>query len=164
VASCPHEDAPVIGRACTHLIGPGRESYIEAFLGRGIEAELLCETCAEADDRSAVVTTCAACDSEVRHGGCSGFRGQPEVRIAESALRLASEIVVVPGCGALVDLQPITGEDRNRWIGLDDDGALHVLDLDTGRIERSVVHPAVRDIDHTPGPHGVRCWAFERLT
>lgn len=137
MASCPHEDAPKVGRACAHLLD-AKHDFVEAFLGRGVESELLCERCAAADDRSAVVATCRACDHAAQRGRCSGIRGTPEVVVAESQLQIETETIAVPGLRALLDLQPIGGDDRNRWLGIDEDNVLHVLDLENRTIERSL--------------------------
>ncbi len=130
MATCAHAP-PYVTRACHHLLGEA-DSYTEAFTGAGQDSELLCDDCARA--ASDVLAICAACEQRVRAKELSAVTGSPAAIDAPSPLRLVHEAIELE-CPELVDLQPITGADRNRWIGLTAD-ALYELDLDARSARR----------------------------
>ncbi|CAN5659949.1 hypothetical protein BH11MYX1_BH11MYX1_09070 [soil metagenome] len=123
MSTCAHEP-PYVARACSHVLAE-HDGYTEVFVGRS--SELLCSACATT--RPVVVEICAACELEVRRADLDSVLGSPPPIIIASSLRL-SHTELELGCPDLVDLRPITGADRNRWIGLSSD-ALYELDLDT---------------------------------
>jgi hypothetical protein len=133
VVSCPHQ-GPYVARACTHLLVPDHDSYIESFVGRGIESELLCRACSSSTDRADVVDVCSACERLARDSDLGGVLGAPEAIVAASTLALVHEELELV-CPDLIDLQPVTGADRNLWIGLTAD-ALVELDLDARTVRR----------------------------
>ncbi|MEO8549473.1 MAG: hypothetical protein ABI678_05855 [Kofleriaceae bacterium] len=129
MSRCPHPEAPPVGRACTHLL-VGDHDEIEVFTGVGIVSEWSCRPCATANEHGAVVDVGAACMAIVRDQGFEGIAGEPETIVMPSSIQARHEQVAL-ACPALVDLQPVTGEDRERWIGLAADGAVYELDIAT---------------------------------
>lgn len=126
---CSHADAPIAGRACSHLL-VGDHDMIQVFTGRGSEHAWCCRDCTTANDDGAVLDVCAACMAIVERQGFEGIEGEPETLVLPSTIRAVHEQIDL-ACPPLVDLQPITGEDRERWIGLAADGTVHELDIAT---------------------------------
>lgn len=124
---CSHADAPIAGRACRHLLVANPGTAIEGFTGVGTASEWLCEACADADDRSQVMDACASCMQLARSERAGRSIGAPGVIVESTSIHPLIEHVAL-GCPTLVDLRPITGEDRARWIGLAADATLYEID------------------------------------
>jgi len=108
---------------CPHRPG----DYVERFTGRGTEAELVCEDCA-----ANRLPAFPASDEAVQYARDSirvRFDGDPELVELPSELAFAHETIEldVPD---LVDLRALGADDRSRWLGVTDTGALLELDLD----------------------------------
>jgi len=130
---CPHPDAPVFGLTCPHLLASGPASYREHFTGAGKESWLSCPECRQSSAPSARV--CRACWGGVRKRGWDGIVGAPSVVERPSALRFVTEtrrLTARDGPGFLA-LRPVAGRDAQHWVGLDEAGAIHALDLHEDR-------------------------------
>ena len=76
-----------------------------------------------------MVSACAECYAKALESDHTGTLGTPATLISPSTLWLDRERIEIT-CPDLVDLQPITGEERNRWFGITADARLIELDLD----------------------------------
>ncbi|MDQ3365973.1 MAG: hypothetical protein M3680_11150 [Myxococcota bacterium] len=113
---------------CRHLLADSDLEHLEHFTGRRAERVLVCRACAAALPGD-LAQVCATCRDHAAEGGCAGITGTPEIVDAASSLRF-EHLHIELGGPALLDIQPVLGGDRCRWIGLDGDGRLHAIDLD----------------------------------
>src|SRR5215831_3880887 len=86
--ACAHDGEPFGSRICTHLKDCSTPwlSYFRWYTGTALNAELLCQPCAEARAQGATITASAVCESCFRNatqemGDLVGVRGQPEIHI-----------------------------------------------------------------------------------
>ena len=137
---CTH-DAPRPFRVCAHLL-EREQPYRVRFTGRGTDSELVCGTC-----ETATLDACAACRERACEGGWSGLVGAPGIVEAASTLRF-EHVCVEPHTPRFLDVQPIVGGDRARWIGVGADGRLHHWDLDAATTRVACPLPVdVVDVD-----------------
>lgn len=102
-------------------------NYVERFTGRGTEAELVCADCAA--NRATAFEASDEVVARVRDHARVRFDGQPQ------HVRLPSEVwfeheTIELDVPALVELRALGADDRARWLGVTDAGALLELDLD----------------------------------
>lgn len=136
---CGHDGPAALG-VCPHLLESERP-HVERFTGRGTERELRCLDCAELAG-AAVRRVCRACAETAREGGRHAIAGAPAVVEEPGPLALVHRPRPRRVGGTLLDVRPLPGGDRDRWLALADDGRLLELDLDRGtETVRALVPP-----------------------
>jgi hypothetical protein len=157
VLACGHVAHSGTSLVCRHLAGPAEGddiAYVRLLTGHGLDYDLCCTACDTAIAAGApadLVQVCEGCvgrydDQEA--GYLSAWRGTPGV--LERPEPVDPTVVETPlpaGLGTVVDLAPVIGRDRSRWLVLTEAGHLVRLDADTG--ESTVV--ATTDVPAEPG-------------
>jgi hypothetical protein len=136
---CGH-DGPPAGQVCCHFVEGEPEAYLRHFSGRGLEFHLICPACRRdpQPDPADLRTACGRCFERIRdEGSWQGISGLPEVKERAIGLSFQHESVRLaePLPGAILDVQPVAGMDRNLWVVLTQTGELLRLDLDEGSAE-----------------------------
>jgi hypothetical protein len=126
MARCGHETAESF-RICRHLLHDPAIAHVVRFTGVGKDCACLCDACVVAPGE--LVDVCGACRDALGEAGT--YEGTPQILSEPSAITAAHR-----PCGfswpAFVDLQPLLGSDRARFLGVTADTTLHEVDLDTG--------------------------------
>jgi hypothetical protein len=126
MARCGHQTTETF-RICRHLLDDHALDMRLHFTGVGKDCTYLCEACRITPGET--VDACAACRDAL--GEPLGFEGEPQVLEEPSTIT-----AVHRACGfawpAVVDLQPLLGSDRARFLGVTADTTLHEIDLDAG--------------------------------
>jgi hypothetical protein len=133
--ACGHDSAASFG-VCSHArAGAG---YRERFTGNGIECELVCKDCVDTRELERV---CIDCHAQIRSEDSEGISGEPGIVVEPSALRFEERPTPTLRIASLLDLQPLLGGDRDRWIGLTANRELVEIDLDDGETRRLATLP-----------------------
>ncbi len=134
--ACGHDDSSGTG-VCPHVRAGA--AHLQRFTGVGIEHELVCKACL-AD--TAIERVCRAChDKASEDTDHHGFAGTPGIAVENSSLRFEHLAAITPRVAVLRDLRPLSGADRDRWIGLTANRELVELDLDHDEVRRLATLP-----------------------
>ncbi len=96
------------------------------FTGRGKEHIFVCDACAVLASPE-LWHVCAACRDD--NGSWSGIVGEPQIVDEDSDITFEHRGLGLP-LPDFADLQPLLGDDRNRWVGLTRDGMVLRIDID----------------------------------
>jgi hypothetical protein len=125
-------------RVCTHVRARGEErfSYVNWYVGTGLDAEFLCIPCAESRERGVTVeieTVCQECFKKFRRShSLERIGGHAEV--SESLISIEVELIesrIPEAVGRIVDLSPLHLGAQSIWLLLAEDGRLIHFDANT---------------------------------
>ena len=127
MVSCGHEAVETF-RVCRHLLDDEDLDHLVRFTGHGVDCEYVCRPCIESP--AEIVDACAECQERAT-SSWQGIAGVPQIAEEPSTITAAHRRISF-SWPAFVDLQPVLGADRDRWIGVTQDATLHDVDLDAG--------------------------------
>lgn len=129
---CGHEATETF-RICRHLVDDPQLDHRVRF-GIGRDRSYLCDACAVAPGE--LVDACGACRDAL--GTDIAFDGEIQIVAEPSAITASHRPCGMPW-PAFVDLQPVLGSERARYLGVTADTTLHDIDLDAGTC-RAIAH------------------------
>jgi hypothetical protein len=136
--SCNHDREPHGEPRCLHLASSS-PSYIRWYVGRDLDAELLCKECTKAREAGDGVETrrvCRECHDRLLSDGGSalGVRGNPGIRERKGELPAEVRETVLPKvAGKVLDLASVPG---SHWLILAEGMILFRFDGRTGEASR----------------------------
>lgn len=133
--ACKHERSPFGSPMCIHLL-TGREpwlKYVKWYIGRGLETELVCTTCADRREQGLPVedaNVCEECFNFTTTEICEFARtgGKPEIRTrSEYFSNTLKETSLPTKLGTIVDIAPVNHSLESIWLLLAEDGKIFRL-------------------------------------
>ncbi|GGK66840.1 hypothetical protein Sme01_10260 [Sphaerisporangium melleum] len=153
--ACGHPAHAATSRVCPHLVAVPENrdvAYARLLTGRGMEFDLICRDCDEAERPAALVEVCEGCvDRLIDAEEMLGWRGQPEILERPEPLDVTvSRWTPPPSLGEVIDLAPVHDAGRSRWLALCADGKIAELDPDAGRVTVLATVEPPAEPDHKP--------------
>jgi hypothetical protein len=153
--ACDHAGPLGTEPICEHILLHGEESIgcYRWFVGRGMDSEVLCDDCTQQRQLGQPVTmkrVCDVClDSFLKDvADLKGVRGSPEV--SQQLVPIGNGPRTLPTANHnILDVDPIAGSPH-RWVGLDSEGAVVIIDTQDFVIRRVAQVTLVPETGHKP--------------
>lgn len=138
--ACEHDNSPFGSPLCEHLRVEQERAipYVRWYTGSGLNAELLCETCAETRAQGLsvdVVNVCEQCFdyASTRIGTQERIGGEPEIRVRPEPFNQTLKTASLPKeLGPISDIAPVNHSSESVWMMLADNGDVFSFNADTG--------------------------------
>ena len=148
--ACKHDSAHFGSPTCEHLrIGQERAiPYVKWYIESGLNAELLCVTCAEKRAQGLsvdVANVCKHCLEQIttKIAYQKGIGGKPEIRVRPEPFNTTLKTTSLPQqLGAVLDIAPVNHSSQSVWMILAANGDIFRFNADTSHYAQ-VAHSGV---------------------
>lgn len=140
--SCPHNDAEILKKVCSHILSSKNErsGYIKSFTGIGIEYDLVCRQCAEkpADINDNLQAVCIKCFAELEEKGYwEDLIGLPQILERQTNLCFKHRTIAIPELTSesILEIKPVESSTESLWIALTASHKLFTLNLSDNSVQ-----------------------------
>ncbi|WP_238011191.1 hypothetical protein KZZ52_22150 [Dactylosporangium sp. AC04546] len=150
---CGHVANPSTSRACPHLAPPPEDpgGHVRVMTGHGMEFDLVCEACDRAGEPVELTAICEGCaERAFDDGDLVAWRGSAGIPERPEPMPPVYRWSPPHELGEVIDLAPVWGDRRSRWLALTADGRVAELAPDDDRATTRATLTLPREPDHKP--------------